>query len=63
MKLKEVQNDCNFIRNLELDELPSNYGAFKSTVEIDGLQAKMAVVTEVHKSLTGSTGDRSMLVE
>jgi len=39
-KLKKVQNDVNFIRNMGLDELPQGFGTFQSQTEIDGLYAR-----------------------
>jgi len=40
-KLKKVHNDVNFIKNLSLNEMPTGFGSFQSTVEIDALYARM----------------------
>ena len=42
-KLKKVQTDVNFIKNMHLDEMPEGFGTFQSGVEIDTLYARMDV--------------------
>ena len=53
-KLKKVQNDVNFIKNLHMDEMPEGFGTFQSVVEIDSLYAKMEAGVNI--TATGSKG-------
>ena len=39
-----MQKDLNFVKNLELDEIPVNFGSFKSNKEFDSLYSKMEIV-------------------
>ena len=48
-KLRKVQNDVNFIKNLHLDEMPVGYGTFQSSVEIDSLYTRMDKANEAQQ--------------
>ena len=43
--------------------MPEGYGAFKSSIEIDAVQAKMQIVSEVHKSIVGPSAERALQAE
>ena len=51
-----MQNDVNFIKNLQMDEMPDGFGSYHNTVEIDSIVAKMEAGSNIIASLKGAMG-------